>query len=56
MLNDRRNFGGMRSQNQKEVKKPQKSLKKALTFLWNGDIITKLTRAAPKSQANGTEP
>ena len=35
-----------RSEIPKDSKKPQKSLKKALTFLWNGDIITKLTRAA----------
>ena len=34
------------SENEKDRKKGEKSLKRVLTFLWEGDIICKLTRAA----------
>ena len=45
-----------RSEIPKDSKKPQKKMKKALTFWGKGAIMYKLTRTAPKSQANGTEP
>ena len=47
-------FWGKRSQIQKDRKKPQKSSKKLLTFLWDDDNIHKLTRAGHRR--DGTEP
>ena len=47
-------FWGKRSQIQKDRKKPQKSSKKLLTFLWDDDKICKLTRAGDRR--DGTEP
>ena len=41
-------------ENEKDRKKGEKSLKRVLTFLWEGDIICKLTRAGHRRE--GTEP
>ena len=44
------------SQNEKEAQKSEKSCKKVLTILWGDDIMYKLTRTAPKSRPDSTEP